>query len=261
MALCRAPTADGTRCRRRVKKAGDRCYQHRNSSALWLRPATSKRSPGAPSRRTSGRTRRSPSSGTRHTLRYSGRAAAASQAPAPPPPRHVQDRERVREAAIFCADSLSDSWEAAVADRISGYAQTSWQRLSRSRRKRNCKALARIAKSILDAKKQIHRTVGTLFSWTADALGASGAARAFTEELASSIPLPIDAKMIAVARGTQVAGILLCVIDSRDLTKCECFIDLALAETKERVNQILIAAMSDWTSLAPFRPQASRSVC
>ena len=190
--------------------------------------------------------------------RYGGRAAAASQAPAPP--RHVQDRERVREAAIFCADSLSDSWEAAVADRISGYAQTSWQRLSRSRRKRNCKALARIAKSILDTKKQIHRTVGTLFGWTADALGASGAGRAFTEELASSIPLPIDAKMIAVARGIQVAGILLCVMDNRDLTKCECFIDLALAETKERVNQILIAAMSDWTSLARFRPQATRSI-
>ena len=109
-------------------------------------------------------------------------------------------------------------------------------------------------------KKQIHRTVGTLVGWAADALGANGAARAFTEELASSIPLPTDAKMIAVARGIQVAGILLCVMDNRDLTKCECFIDLALAETKERVNQILVAAMSDWASLARFRPQAIRSV-
>jgi hypothetical protein len=35
---------------------------------------------------------------------------------------------------------------------------------------------------------------------------------------------------------------------------------LALAETKERVNQILIAGMSDWTGLARFRPQATRSV-
>jgi hypothetical protein len=260
MARCRAVTADGTRCRRRVKKAGDRCYQHRNGAALWLRPATSKRSPGAPSRRAPGRTRRSPPSGTRPAPRYPGRAAAAWQAPAPPTPRRVQERERVREAAIFCADSLSGSWEAAVADRISGYAQTSWQRLSRSRRKRNCGALARIARSILDAKKQIHRTVGTLVGWAAGALGANGAARAFTEELASSIPLPIDAKMIAVARGIQVAGILLCVMDNRDLTKCECFIDLALAETKEQVNQILVAAMSDWASLARFRPQASRSV-
>jgi hypothetical protein len=112
----------------------------------------------------------------------------------------------------------------------------------------------------LDAKKQVHRTIGSLVGWAAGALGANGAARAFTEELASSIRLPIDAKMIAVARGIQVAGILLCVMDNRDLTKCECFIDLALAETKERVNQILVAAMSDWASLARFRPQATRSV-
>jgi hypothetical protein len=76
----------------------------------------------------------------------------------------------------------------------------------------------------------------------------------------SNIPLPIDAKMIAVARGVQVAGILLCVMDDRDLTECECFIDLALAETMERVKQILVAAMSDWADLARFRPHAIRSV-
>jgi hypothetical protein len=239
MAHCGAVTADGTRCRRRVKKAGDRCYQHRSGSAPWLRPATSKRSPRVRSQR------------------GSGRAPIASQAPSSPPPRRVHEHERVREAAVFCADSLSGNWEKAVSDRITGYAQTSWQRLSRSRRKRNCKALARIARSILEAKSQIHTTVGTLFGWAAGTLGASGAARAFTEELASSIPLPIDPKMIAVARGIQVAGTLLCVRDNRDLTKCECFIDLALAETKERVNQILVAAMSDWTSLARFRPQAA----
>ena len=97
-----------------------------------------------------------------------------------------------------------------------------------------------------------------MFGWAAGALGADDAARAFTEELASKIPLtPLDAKMVAVARGVQVTGILLCVMDDRDLTKCECFIDLALAETKERVNQILIAAMSDWTGLARFRPTRS----
>ena len=169
-----------------------------------------------------------------------------SPEPPPAPSRREQERERVKETAIFCADSVSGSWEEAVADRIRGYAQRSWERLSRSRRKRNCQALARIARSILEAKKQIHEAVGKLVGWAAGALGANGAARAFTEKLASNIPLPIDAKMIAVARGIQVAGILLCVMDDRDLTECECFIDLALAETKERVNQILVAAMSDW---------------
>ena len=98
-----------------------------------------------------------------------------------------------------------------------------------------------------------------MFGWAAGALGAGAPARAFTVELASNIALPVDAKMIAVARGLQVAGILLCVMDNRGLTKCQCFIDLAMAETKERANAMLVAAMSDWTNLARFRPQPAQS--
>ena len=104
------------------------------------------------------------------------------------------------------------------------------------------------------AKTQIHKAVGKLFGWAIGRLGAGGAARAFAEELVSNIPLPTDAKMIAVARGVQVAGILLCVMEGRELAKCECFVDLALTETKERVKQILVGAMSDWTNLARFKP-------
>jgi hypothetical protein len=152
---------------------------------------------------------------------------------------------------------VSISWQEAVADRVTDYAQTAWQRLTRSRRKRNCKALARIARSILAAKAQLHKSAGRVTGWAAGFLGASDPAQAFYEELASNIPLPTDAKMIAVARGVQIAGILLCVMDNRDLTKCECFIDLAKAETKERVNRILIAGMSDWTGLARFGPKPS----
>jgi hypothetical protein len=95
--------------------------------------------------------------------------------------------------------------------------------------------------------------------WAVKKIGGSNAAEAFAAELASDIPLPIDAKMIAVARGVQVAGILLCVMDNRDLTRCECFIDLARVETKERLRRILVAAMSDWTDLARFTSQANRS--
>jgi hypothetical protein len=178
---------------------------------------------------------------------------------APPPSRRDQERQRVKEAAAFCADSLSDSWQEAVAARITDYAGSTWERLKRSHRKRNCKALARIARSILEAKAQIHNLIGHATGWAMKKLGAGDAAQAFADELASNIPLPIDAKMIAVARGVQVAGILLCVMDNRDLTRCECFIDLALAETKERLQQILNAAMSDWTGLARFASLASRS--
>ena len=186
------------------------------------------------------------------------RAAATRSArtpPAPrPPSRQARQRQRVSEAAAFCADSLSGSWQEAVADRVTGYAGSAWERLRRSHRKRNCKALARLARSILEAKTRLHDLAGEAAGWGVKKMGAGGAAQAFARELASNIPLPTDAKMIAVARGVQIAGILLCVIDGRDLTKCECFTDLALAESKEQVQRILTAAMSDWTGLAQFTP-------
>jgi hypothetical protein len=140
-----------------------------------------------------------------------------------------------------------------VADRVTGYAPSTWERLARSHRKRNCKALARIARSILEAKTALHKSAGRMLGWLSVAMGADDAARAFAGELGSNIPFgPLDAKMVGVARGVQVAGILLCVMDNRDLTRCECFVDLALADAKERVNQILITAMSSWSGLAGF---------
>jgi hypothetical protein len=117
-----------------------------------------------------------------------------------------------------------------------------------------------MAREILHAKDQIHKLAGELAGDAASVVGVRGAALDFTQELVANIPLPIDAKMVAVARGVQVAGILLCIMDNRDLTKCECFIDLAMTETKEQVKRILMAAMSDWTVLARFSRQAAGSV-
>jgi hypothetical protein len=125
---------------------------------------------------------------------------------------------------------LSDGWQEAVADRISNYGGSTWQCLKRSHHKRNCKALARIARGILKTKAGIHNLIGHVTGWVAKKTGADDAAQAFAREVASNIPLPTDAKMIAMARGIQVAGILLCVMDGRKLTECECFIDLALTE-------------------------------
>jgi hypothetical protein len=95
--------------------------------------------------------------------------------------------------------------------------------------------------------------VGRSSGWIAGLWGANDFTRAFASGLAANIPLgPIDAKAVAVARGLQISGIILCIMDNKDLTECECFIDLALTETKERVQQILVAGMSDWSGLARF---------
>jgi hypothetical protein len=163
------------------------------------------------------------------------------------------EKKRVEEAAEFCADSVSTTWQDAVADRISDYADTAWESLKRSRRRRNCKALARLAAAVLKGKQKIHQLVGRSSGWIAGLWGADDFTRAFAADLAANIPLgPIDAKAVAVARGLQISGIVLCIMDNKDLTECECFIDLALTDTKERVQQILVAGMSNWIGLARF---------
>jgi hypothetical protein len=250
MATCGRPRKkDGKPCQNPVKLQGLPCYlpEHRGLGALMSGTSPAQRLPVTPppAFRQAARPKTPPAA---HTKRQTD--------PPPPSPRE-RDRERVGDTARFCADTLSSGWQEAVADRAAEYAQTSWERLSRSRRKRSCKALARIARLILQAKAQAHRAVGKVSGWIVGAFGANDAAREFTEELVSNIPLPIDDKMIAVARGVQVAGVLLCLMDGRDLTECECFVDLALAETKERVKQVLVAAMSDWVNLARFRPHAA----
>jgi hypothetical protein len=263
MALCGSTdTDDGRPCTKPVRPGQRRCWLHggarapSHGSRRTARPRTTtsvRRSSGAA--RPSGASSRVPSAPpAAHAQGHWQTPAPAyrRQEPPPAPSRREQERDRVREAAVFCADSLSDGWQAAVADRITDYAATTWERLSRSKRKRNCKALARMAQSILKTKALIHRQVGGIFGRASQALGASDPVQAFAAELASNIPLPGDAQAVAIARGLQVAGVLLCVMDGRELTKCECFIDLAKAATKERVNQILVAAMSDWTGLQRF---------
>lgn len=253
---CGATTEDGTPCRRKVDRVGQHCYQHQGLGTTFRvsprRSASRSGVPAYPSRATM-----RPTYGL--SVRQPPRPAAPKprQTPPTPTPRELE-RKRIEEAAEFCADSLSATWQDAVTDRICDYAGTAWGRLKRSRRKRNCKALARLAAAIMQGHQQIHQLVGRSVGWISGIFGAGDFTRAFAAELTANIPLgPIDAKVIAVARGLQVSGIVLCLMGENDLTKCQCFIDLALSETKERVKQILIAAMSDWTHLARFTPSHS----
>lgn len=148
---------------------------------------------------------------------------------------------------------LTDGWQETVAERASTYVTDStWQQLFRGRRRRRCKILAGIANAVLAGKKKLHDLVGWVASWLASTFGAGRVAQAFVRELASNIPLPPDAKLVAVARGAQVTGVLLCLANGDDVRQCQCFIDLALDETKTQVKKILIAALSDWTGLAAF---------
>lgn len=176
------------------------------------------------------------------------------------PARRMQrQQDRVRKAADYCADVVYEGWAEAVADRAVTYvSQPTWDRLWRGRHKSRCRALARLAAELLAARRKVQDILGSLASRIVRFIGGGYAAQAFTKELIANIPLtPLDAKIIAAARGAQITGILLCVVDGRDLTRCQCFIDLALELTKTQVRRLLIAALADWRRLGDCLPRRS----
>lgn len=165
--------------------------------------------------------------------------------------RARQRSNRVKKAADYCADVITDSWQGAVANRATEYIDAElWNRLFRSRRKKHCHTLAQMAAAILTGKDLMHAILGAAGGWVARVLGANKLEQTIVKDLASKILLPTDAKMVAVARGIQLTGILLCLASEHDLTTCQCFIDLAHTETKRRIKNILADAVNNWAGLA-----------
>ena len=157
----------------------------------------------------------------------------------------------------MCADVVTDGWREAVAERATSYASSdTFTKLVRSRRRRHCTALADVAKFILAAKDKAHELAGWVGGGILALLGLEGLAKRFARELIEHIPLPFDGKAVAAARGVQVTGILLCLLNGDDLRRCQCFIDLALEQAKTAVKKLLTTAMEDWTQLARFAAKA-----
>jgi hypothetical protein len=164
-----------------------------------------------------------------------------------------QEQDRVERAVAFCADTLTESWESAVGTQVADCISPEvWNRLFGGHRDQTCKALADMAKGLLDGKEALHDFVGSAAERLAGDIGLEPVDRAVVKELAKRIPIPvIDQKIVMVARSLQMIGILLCVGEGRPLNRCQCFIDLALAETKERVKEILTDATKDWATRSP----------
>jgi hypothetical protein len=266
MARCTWITEDGTQCERKATH-GNRCGYRNHWGPQKNTPGRRNNTSSRTSRSASGnyatarsnprppRSRAVPASiYSESSLTRQATTTSRQHAPTPlPPSLREQERKRVEKAAELCADLFSSGWQETVADQIEAYAPTTWIRVRRSSRRRACKALAKLARSILKTKTLMHKGVGKLAGWSVGKFGAGDAIQAFAEELASNIPLPTDAKMLAVARGLQVTGVLLCVMGGKSLEQCDCFVELVRTETEERVKRILIAGMSNWANLAHVR--------
>jgi hypothetical protein len=160
-----------------------------------------------------------------------------------------RERERIKQAAAFCIDVVDDGWQEAVAGRVAGYVtEATWRQLSRRHMRGDCQQLADLAAVLLG----MHDMVSDAISELAGELGCGPIVQAFVHELADKLPLGPDAHLVAVARGLQMTGVLICVSAQRPLVRCPCFRALSRAETQAQLHDLLITAMSDWRGLKDF---------
>ena len=168
----------------------------------------------------------------------------------PRPTRGLTEKQlsRVEKAAEFCADVATDGWQEAVASRAADcLKRRTWNRLFGWRRDGDCKQIAALAKALLDGKEKLHDLAGQASGWLTEKLGGQTLERVAAKEPAKKIHIPVvDEKTAVVARGLQMIGIAMCVARGIPLERCQCFIDLALAETKEQVKEKLATALGDW---------------
>lgn len=178
MAKCRArnTTPPHNLCQNPVTKAGMRCHKHPGMPDGGPRPRV----------RTS--TRRAPVRSNNRTQRARAKPKQRPAIPAPRPaaeksekglererakaPRRVRpnnltthEQNRADLAAAFCVDTITDGWQDAVASRaLECISTNTWKRLFGRRRRRDCKVLADMAKSLLDSKKALHDFTGSVAS-------------------------------------------------------------------------------------------------
>lgn len=131
-----------------------------------------------------------------------------------------------------------------------------WAQLTNNWSGRNCRGLARLARAALHGKDWLHNRIGDFVGFLLELISTPRVVRVFSREIAKRIPLPWDQQLVAVSRGMQIAGIAVCMINGRDLAKCECFIDVVINEGKERVRQLMDWAAKDWQNLEQLLPAA-----
>jgi hypothetical protein len=184
--------------------------------------------PGIPAQR------RSPSQPLRHPMSEALR-------------KRLVDETKVKAAADYCADVIENGAVAATAERVADHvSKEAWKRLKRRWRRRRCRWLNEIAEAILAAKKKYHALTASLLTSLLGRAFGHKAENAFVRELATSIPLPGDAKFVALAQGIRIVGVGLCVAQYGAPEQCYCFEALALRYGKEATKKLLIAEGDMW---------------
>jgi hypothetical protein len=162
-----------------------------------------------------------------------------------------RETDQVSRAADYCIDVVASGPLAAIEVHATEYiSEKTWDRIRKTWKPRHCDRLAQYARNVLDGRQSIHRLIGRSIGRIAGALGAAPSVQIITEEICSRVPLPVlDHEAVIVSRALQVTGVFMCVWHDRPLTDCVCFIDVVIAEGKEKMKQLLLLGAHDWEHL------------
>lgn len=152
--------------------------------------------------------------------------------------KHSQDPQ---VAATLLADVLIEGVKPTLADRMTdrvvdylGWPGAKYQR-RRSWTDLDCQLLADTAQAVLDLKRRSHELVGTAIEQLLPP-DTPRFHRHLVKKIAEKLPLPWDAKLAAIARGLQVFGIWMCMVQDR-LERCACLRMLGPQVLKEHVKR------------------------
>jgi hypothetical protein len=258
---CHALTEGGRQCSKPAKGSGKYCltYHDESSKARSIagsagRPKQSGGGKNAPSAKRPHRT-----SNRGATTARTATSNASTGSPRPNPATAPTQSEK-DQAAKLCADAIagheiSQDFQDKITDIVS---ESVVERLTEKWDGKQCKKLAKSARRLLMTRSIIRQLAAYLVNPLMLALGYQSPARMFVCELVCRMPVPWYSKIAAAARVIQLSGICLCYANNRELTECECMIDLVRYEAKEGVGRLMTAGFDDWHEIAErVRPPTS----
>jgi len=125
----------------------------------------------------------------------------------------------------------------------------------------DCRLLAQTARAVLDLKQRLHEVTGEAVSRLLPR-DTPRFHRLLVRKIAERVPLPLDVKLEAIARGLQVMGIFMCVVQDLPLEACACLSMLGASVAREQarryVQDLLDATWQDLNGRTPRRGAGSR---
>jgi hypothetical protein len=165
-----------------------------------------------------------------------------------------------REAATLCSNAiLGQDVLAAFESQITAYVSSEViNELMEHWDGKSCEDLAKIARGLLGLKGYLTKLLQVALNWIMEKTNIGIFPRLVACQLVAAIPLPWNAKLVAVARVLQVTGICLCFSHDR-LLECRCLHDLVQFESMQAIGHLLTGAIHDWREIAERMPQPKAS--